>query len=633
MRRVLVLIVLLAAVGGGTWFVFRGPGGAGIDLPGPKSADSTRNCGPGPNEADGKGYFTDITAESGIDFERVIGPLGTYFLPEINGSGGAVFDFDGDGLLDIYLLNCGRSPKATGDLPTGSRIENRLYRQTAGGRFVDVTADSGTGDTGYGIGCAVGDVDNDGDLDLFLANYGRDRLLANNGDGTFTDVTDAVGLETVGWATCAAFVDYDRDGWLDLVIVRYGSDEFNEHKSACDYGNSHVGYCSPLEYTPAVDILLHNEGLVAGGPGQPASIRFRDVSKISGIDSEKARGTGFAVVCADFNGDHWPDLYIANDMYENRLWINQADGTFRDDGVRSGAGMNFAGKREASMGLAVGDVDNDGDFDILSTHFTDETNTLYLGDGRGDFHDATEKWQLGLTSRRHTGWGAAFIDLDHDGHLDLPLVNGLALPCEWRTSSDSDRHGAEVDIVSVAQREQARVTDPRAYWAEYADRNQLYINNGAGRFEDHTPRAGDFATNTASGRGLIFGDLDNDGDFDLIVTTCDGPVGVYRNDMPKRGHWLQLKLIDPARRRDAYGAELVVVVGDKRYHRVLNPAGSYLTSNDVRVHVGLGQSTGYDRIEVVWPDGRIEVEHFGPGLADRLVVLKRDEGTVGDRPQ
>ncbi|MEE3367441.1 MAG: VCBS repeat-containing protein, partial [Planctomycetota bacterium] len=361
------------------------------------ATDQTRNCGPGdwvtaPRD-NAQGMFVDISDQVGLDFQRAVGPLGTYFLPEINGSGGAMFDFDGDGDLDIYLVNSGRSPQAVGQLPKTLRTENRLYRQEANGRFTDATAESGLGDSNYGISCAVGDVDNDGDPDVLVTNYGRDRLYLNDGKGHFQDVTEVSKLTSTGWANSAAFCDYDRDGRLDLFITQYGAEAFDEHKRACDYGGGHVGYCSPLEFNPSTDVLFHNEG-----PGEDGVVRFRDVTTTAGIDADRSKGTGFCVVPADFNQDGWPDFYVANDMYPNRLWINQKDGSFQDLGLQTGSAYNFLGRGEASMGLAIGDVDSDGDPDLLSTHFTDETNTLYIND-RGQFRDATEQWQLGLPSR------------------------------------------------------------------------------------------------------------------------------------------------------------------------------------------------------------------------------------------
>ena len=587
------------------------------------ATDQTRNCGPGdwvtaPGD-NAQGMFVDISDQVGLDFQRAVGPLGTYFLPEINGSGGAMFDFDGDGDLDIYLVNSGRSPQAVGQLPKTLRTENRLYRQEANGRFTDATAESGLGDSNYGISCAVGDVDNDGDPDVLVTNYGRDRLYLNDGKGHFQDVTEVSKLTSTGWANSAAFCDYDRDGRLDLFITQYGAEAFDEHKRACDYGGGHVGYCSPLEFNPSTDVLFHNEG-----PGEDGVVRFRDVTTTAGIDADRSKGTGFCVVPADFNQDGWPDFYVANDMYPNRLWINQKDGSFQDLGLQTGSAYNFLGRGEASMGLAIGDVDSDGDPDLLSTHFTDETNTLYINDG-GQFRDATEQWQLGLPSRRHTGWGVAFIDLDHDGFLDIPLVNGLALPCQWR-NSDSDRQGDVIDLEALTESGKATVADPVAYWANYVDRNQVYFNTGKNSFVEKTPLAGDFSRTPNSGRGLIYGDIDNDGDLDLLVTTTGGRARLYRNDVPKTGHWLRIKLLLPEHRRDAYGAELIVVAGDRRFHRILNPASSFLASHDPRIHVGLNM-TDYDRIEVRWPDGSLEWEHFGGGSTDREIRLVRGEGT------
>ena len=591
-------------------------------VPGTNTTDATRNCGPtewtGPAAGDASGLLVDITDQVGLDFQRAIGPLGTYFLPEINGSGGAMFDYDGDGDLDIYLVNSGRSPKAVGELPKSLRTENRLFRQDANGHFTDVTADSGLGDTNYGISCAIGDVDNDGDPDVLLTNYGQDRLYLNDGQGHFQDVSDAAGITSSGWATSAAFCAYDRDGRLDLYNTQYGTESFDGHKKACDYGGGHVGYCSPLEFRPTNDVLFHNEG-----PGENGVVRFQDVTIAAGIALETARGTGFCVVPGDFNHDGWTDFYVANDMYPNRLWVNRKDGTFEELGLQTGSAYNFLGRGEASMGLAIGDVDSDGDWDLFSTHFTDETNTLYIND-QGQFRDATEQWNLGLPSRRHTGWGVAFVDLDHDGYLDIPLVNGLALPCQWR-NTDSDRQGDVIDLQELTDSGQAKVTDPAAYWKEYTDRNQLYFNTGQNRFVERTSEAGDFSREPNTGRGLICGDIDNDGDIDLLVTTTGGRARLYRNDVPKKGHWLRLKLIDPQHHRDAYGAELVIVAGDKKHHRILNPASSFMASHDPRVHVGL-ESDRFDRIEVLWPDGSFQRETFAGGPADRQLTLSRGQG-------
>ena len=578
----------------------------------------------GPAQSEAGGMFVDISDEVGLDFQRAVGPPGTYFLPEINGSGGAMFDCDGDGDLDIYLVNSGPSPHAVGTFPPSQRTENRLYAQQADGTLRDVTADSGLGDTGYGIGCAIGDVDNDGDPDVLVTNFGRDRLFLNDGIGHFTDVSDAAGLNSDGWANSAAFCDYDRDGRLDLFITHYGTDSPEPHRQACNYGDGKSGYCSPAYYDPSTDLLLHNEG-----PGPDGVVRFRDVTIAAKLDWHQAKGAGFCVVAADFNRDGWPDFYVANDLYANRLWINQQDGTFEDLGAQSGAAFNRLGRHEASMGLAMGDVDSDGDPDLLATHITDETNTLYLNN-HGQFHDVTRTWKLELPSRRHTGWGVALIDLDHDGLLDLPLVNGLVVPCQQRTNSNNpDRPTGVISVDVLRDSGKATIDDPRRHWAQYHDRNQVFFNTGQGSFVERTDEAGDFTRETNSGRALIHGDFDNDGDLDLLVTTVEGRARLYRNDVTKSGHWLRLKVIDPAHHRDAYGAEVVVVAGDRRYHRIVNPASSYLASHDPRVHVGLATSH-FDRIDVRWPDGSRRWESFAGGSADREIRLARGGGTVRD---
>ena len=585
----------------------------------------TTECGPGersgPGQTQAAGMFVDISDEVGLDFQRAVGPPGTYFLPEINGSGGAMFDYDGDGDLDIYLVNSGPSPHAAGEFPPSQRTENRLFRQEADGTLLDVTADSGLGDTGYGIGCAIGDVDNDGDPDVLVTNFGRDRLFLNDGHGHFRDATDAAGLQSSGWANSAAFCDYDRDGRLDLFITHYGTDSPESHRQACNYGNGQAGYCSPAYYDPSTDLLLHNEG-----PGSDGVVRFRDVTTAAKLHWHQAKGAGFCVVAADFNRDGWPDFYVANDLYGNRLWINQQDGTFKDLGAQSGAAFNRQGLHEASMGLAMGDVDSDGDLDLLATHITDETNTLYLN-RNGQFHDVTQEWKLELPSRRHTGWGVALIDLDHDGFLDIPLVNGLVVPCQQRTNSnDPDRPTGVITIDVLKDSGQATVKDPSRYWSQYDDRNQVFFNTGHNSFLERTDEAGDFSRETYSGRALIYGDFDNDGDLDLLVTTVGGRARLYRNDVRKTGHWLRLKVTDPAHRRDAYGAEVIVVAGDHRYHRFVNPASSYLASNDPRVHVGLKDSH-FDRIDVRWPDGSRRWESFAGGDSDREIRLTRGGGT------
>lgn len=557
-------------------------------------------------------FFVDITDEVGLDFQHVVGPLGTYFMPEVNGAGGALFDYDNDGDLDLYLINGGRSPKAVGEFPPGTRVENRLFRQEPDGRFVDVTGNSGLGDTGFGVGCAVGDIDNDGDLDVYVTNYGPDRMFRNNGAGTFSDITDVAGISNPDWASGATFFDYDRDGRLDLFVTNYVSDPIYGHSVACDFDEHGFNYCGPLKFAATVDRLFHNEGIRTDESGS-SSVVFVDVTARAGMSDTK--GAGFTAVCADFNRDGWPDIYVTNDLYPNRLWINGVDGTFSEQGQLRGAAVNGDGIAEAGMGIAIGDVNSDASFDLLATHFSRETSTLYVNDGNGIFSDVTLESKLAGLTLQHTGWGAALLDLDHDGDLDLPLANGLVTPCELIVPIDR-RQRLEV--------RQDDIPDAEDFWNEFADRNLLLVNDGNGRFDDGSQQGGDFTAYPGSARALIFGDIDEDGDPDLLVTYCGGRARLFRNDVPKRGHWLKVRAVDPRLHRDAYGAEVTVIVGDRRLLRTVNPSSSYLASNDPRPHFGLGASAGYDAIHVVWPDGLAEV--FPDGPADEVVVLRRGEG-------
>ncbi len=555
--------------------------------------------------------FADITDKVGLDFQHIAGPLGSYYMPEVNGTGGAFFDYDSDGDLDIYLINAGRSPKAAGNFPPGTRIENRMFRQEADGRFTDVTEESGLGDTGFGSGCAIGDIDNDGDLDVYVTNYGQDRLFQNNGNGMFRDITLAVGIIESDPGTGAVFFDYDRDGRLDLFVTSYVSDAVHGLSVACEFGEGRVTYCGPMMFSATAARLWHNEGVHTDASGN-SSVAFADVTIKAGMAETK--GAGFTAVSADFNRDGWPDIYVANDLYPNRLWINGADGTFSDQGHVRGLALNGKGKSEASMGIALGDVNGDATFELLVTNLTHEADALYLNAGDGLFVDSTQMSGLGEVTLPHTGWGAAFLDLDQDLDLDLALANGLVTPCEWMFSTQRPRPVASSVLVP----------NPATFWATYADRNLLLVNDGTGMFHDHSDFGGDFTSETGSARSLIYGDIDEDGDPDLLVTYCGGRARLFRNDIPKRGHWLKLRALDPRLHRDAYGAEITVSVGDRRLIRLVNPASGYLGSNDPRPHFGLGDSVEFDAIHVLWPDGLSEV--FPGGKGDRMIVLRRGEG-------
>lgn len=548
--------------------------------------------------------FTDVTTSAGIAFRQSPGPLGTYFFPEVMGNGGALLDYDSDGDLDVLLLSPCRSPQATGERHDSS--SNRLFRQESDGRLTDVTTDSGLGLSLSGIACAVGDIDNDGNPDVYIADFGPDRLYRNRGDGRFEDVTQACGLADDDWTTGVAFFDYDRDGWLDLFVVNYVQDQVHGYSLACNYGNRRITYCGPRRFPPAGDRLLHNEGATAQEPLP----RFRDVTVSAGLTASIA--AGLSVLCGDLDGDGWDDAYVANDEYPSHLWINRHDGTFADEAVPRGCAVNADGQAQAGMGLAFGDLDGNGACDLMVTHISGEAVALYQNLGQGLFSDETRTYGLRTLTYHHTGWGTAMVDVDHDGNLDLVCVNGHVRPFVTRGG---------IEPANFHEIRRDRIDDEAHYWADYKDTNQLILNRGNGRLEDVSTLAGDFAATPGNARGLVYGDIDNDGDVDLLVTYVGAQARLYRNDVPKRGHWLQVLAFDPQLRREALGAEITVELHGRQLRRFVTRSGSYLASNDPRVHFGMGEQSQYQAIHVRWPDGT--TERFPGGTADRLLVLER----------
>jgi hypothetical protein len=528
--------------------------------------------------------FIDVTAPSRLDFRHDAGVDGSFFMPQIMGAGTAIFDYEGDGDLDIYLLN-----GAYRKQPAPARPVNRLLRREPDGTYRDVTEASGLGDDGFGMGVAVGDFDNDGHPDVYVANHGPDALYRNNGDGTFTNVTRRAGVRNARWACSVAFFDYDLDGYLDLFVGNYV--HYPELKGCADDAGR-PEYCGPASSPPTPDVLLHNNG----------DGTFSDETASSGIGSRTGRGLG--VVCEDFDGDGWIDVYVANDGETNFLWINNADGTFTESAVVMGAALSASGTAEASMGVTAGDIDGDGDLDLFMAHLARETNTLYRNDGQGNFDDVTVLSGLAGPSLPLTGFGAAFLDIDHDGALDIAVANGR-----------------------VARGPVIEGTDPSSPLAAYAEPNLLFRNDGDGRFTDISELAGPFCDPVEISRGLAVGDLDGDGDLDMVVSNCDGPARILSNEAPKRGHWLIIRAVDPQLGRDAYGARVIVTAGERRFHRTINPGYSYASSNDPRAHFGLGTAERVDSIEVRWPDGRID--QFGPTAADQVVTLTKSVAAGG----
>lgn len=525
----------------------------------------------------GNALFTDITENTRLDFIHEPGLDGTYFMPESIGSGVALFDYDGDQDLDLYLVQGNFRDSAR-------RIEDRLFRQDRRGKFTDVTVESGLNDPGYGMGVAVGDIDNDGDPDVYVTNYGGDSLYSNNGNGTFTNVTSSAGITNKQWGTSAAFLDYDRDGFLDLYVVNY---VHFDPVITCMDRSGRQDYCGPKGFDGVPDVLYHNNG----------NGTFTDVSQPSGI--AKIPGKGLGVTTMDFNRDGYQDIYVANDGEKNFLWINQKDGTFEDQAVETGVAVNALGQPEASMGVVAGDADGDLDFDLFMTHLRDEKNTFYRNRGNEGFLDDTSSTGLAGPSIPFTGFGTGYFDYDNDGDLDIAVVNGRVTRSTFMVHKDKPE-----------------------FWDAYAEPNMLFTNDGNGNFVLSNEAAGTFASTVENSRGLAFGDIDKDGDVDLVVSNEGGRARIYRNDSTGK-NWLLIRALQF--NRDAIGAEITLTVDGKRLIRQVQPAYSYLSSSDSRVHFGLDNATRVEKIEIRWPDGTTQTYENIP--ANQQFVAAYDEST------
>jgi len=508
--------------------------------------------------------FVDVTSWLGINFQYRSSHSSRKYLLETMGAGVALFDYDNDGRLDIFLVNGAPlgdpTPKGTIPQKTGPEYWNRLYHQKPDGTFEDVTERAGLQGVGYGMGVAVGDYDNDGFEDLYVTAYGGNRLYHNNGNGTFTDVTLTAGVAGSGWSTAAAWVDLDGDGFLDLVVLRYLDWDFDdlwcgEHKEG------YRAYCHPDHFKPIAPLVYHNN----------KNGTFTEIGEKAGL-SKPAKGLGLAI--ADYDRDGNIDFFVANDSMMEFLYHNKGDGTFEDVALVSEVAVDIDGRTYAGMGVDFADYNNDGWPDLVVTDLANQRYALYLNNGDGSFNYVSPNTGLAQMTLAHSGWGVRFFDYDNDGWKDLLFAQG------------HDLDTIELNFPHLRYREPML----------------LARNTGRG-FVDVSAQSGTVFSQPWVARGLAIGDLDNDGRLDAVVTTNDGPVHVLHNQTQTRNHWLLLKLVGHSSNRDAIGAEIEIVTAAGSQFATVSTASSYLSASDKRVHFGLGTDNTAQRIEIRWPSG------------------------------
>jgi len=511
--------------------------------------------------------FTDVTARFGVNFQYISSHTAKHYLPETMGAGVALFDYDNDGRLDIFLVNGAPihdpTPKGTIPQKSGPNDWNRLYHQKPDGTFEDVTEKAGLQGTGYGMGVAVGDYDNDGNEDLYVTALGGNKLYHNNGNGTFTDVTDKAGVGASGWSTSAMWVDLDGDGLLDLVVLRYLQWDFDdiwcgEHKEG------YRSYCHPDYFQPISPLVFHNDG----------QGHFSEVSKKIGL-AKPGKGLGLAL--ADYDGDGHVDVVVANDSMFEFLYHNKGNGTFEEVGLAAGIAADGDGRTYAGMGVDFADYNNDGLPDLLITDLANQMYALYRNNGDGTFTYATYDSDLGRITRFHSGWGVRFLDYDNDGWKDLLIAQG------------HDLDTIELNYPNLHYREP-----------------MLLVRNTGTGFVDVSADSGAVFHEPWLGRGMAVGDMDNDGRLDAVVTTNDGPVHILHNETSTPNHWLTLKLVGHKSNRDAIGAEVRLTTEKGKQSAIVTTASSYLSASDKRVHFGLGAEPVAKTVEIHWPSGIVQ---------------------------
>ena len=535
--------------------------------------------------------FADAGVAAGIRFEHQHGGTGERYMVETMGSGLALADFDGDGWLDAYFVQNASTP---GFVPTGPMV-NQHFRNRGDGSFDDVSAYSNAADDLYGLGVAAGDYDNDGFLDLYVTNFGANRLYRNNGDGTFSDVTARAGVGDEMWGASVAWSDIDEDGLLDLYVTNYADFTWENHKF-CGNPEGASAYCHPDVYNAQPDRLYHNRG----------DGSFDEIGAAAGV-ADTIDGKGLGVVFGDYDNDGDGDIYVANDSTRNFLYINNGDRTFIEDGFLAGVSYNEDGRTEAGMGTDWGDYDGDGQLDVVVTNLTLETNTLYRNLGMGAFVDVSFAAGVGEDSLMLVGFGTNWLDYDNDGDLDLFVANGHI-------------------IDNIAEVNQDAEGSPLADLT-YAQVNHLYRNDGKGFFEEVHDGAGAGLALVKVSRGSAIGDVDNDGDLDVMITNSNQTADYLRNDGgSEAGNWIQIRLVGQHANRFGVGAR--VFVGESILREV-EAGSSYCSSSDPRLHVGIG-SAGAAEVVVRWPGGATET--LGALQAGRLYIVREGSGVVAQRP-
>jgi hypothetical protein len=564
--------------------------------------------------------FTEIAKEAGIDFVHFSGMTDQKYFPTANGSGVAMFDYDNDGLMDLYFASATTLP-----LGTSVKGPNRLFKNMGNGKFTDMTDAAGLGYRGFCHGIIVGDIDNDGDQDLFLCNYGPNVLYLNNGNGTFKDISKSAGIDVSNWSSGGAMLDYDNDGDLDIYVTNYGRWVYPEdHHLVGDLQKKIYLYSSPrtiktvkhmfyrnngnLTFTDVYDKVITVEKEVVTGQKEEVDPKTKEKKTIEikekkRVPKPRDDGHGFGVVAADLNGDGLIDLYIANDMNPNFLFLNRGDGTFDDVSEASGAAFDNNGMAQSGMGVDAEDVDGDGLPELYVTNFANEYNTLYMNFGKGVFYDNTAFFGLASDTMPFVKWGTALVDLDNDGWPDNFVINGHV---------DDNRRALNQPV-------------------DYEQIPLLFRNLEGKRFRLSTKDVGPYFDTTHVGRGAAFGDLDNDGDIDIVVNEKDRPAAVLRNDTPAKNHWVRFVLQGTRSNRDAVGARIEVDTGARVIYRQRKGGVSMESASDPRVLVGVGSATELPKVTIRWPSG-IVTTLKNVKVDQTHTVVEPKDGVVSPRP-